>query len=188
MKNKQTTNDSSDRKECRGCKKISFFLKYNMCQTCTVEKQFQEKETEASSNLLSSTKCNYLDCKYNSLVTIKCNDTSCNNWFHHTCQSEYNCAKYENGFDSIHSVKKRCSVCVDKMIETFSKSVDTENKHIHILFNNKPADVIGICEDNEEVDDVDTNVVIDEIINEVTEKVTDEIINEITEEVVDTNN
>ena len=62
------------------------------------------------------------------------------------------------------------------MIETFSKSVDTENKNIHILLNNKPVDVISICEYNEEVDDVDINVVTDEIINEVTEEVTDEII------------
>ena len=88
----------------------------------------------------------------------------------------------------MHSVKKRCSVCVDKMIETFSKSVDTENKHIHILLNNKPVDVIDICEDNEEVDDIDTNVVTDTIMNEVTEEVTDEIIIEINQEVVDKNN
>ena len=44
------------------------------------------------------------------------------------------------------------------------------------MLNNKTVDVIDICEDNEEVDDVDTNVVIDEIINEVTAEVTDEII------------
>ena len=56
------------------------------------------------------------------------------------------------------------------------------------MLNNKPVDVIDICEDNEEVDDVDTNVVIDESINEVTEEGTDEIINEITDEVVDKNN
>ena len=82
----------------------------------------------------------------------------------------------------------RDRICVDKIVETFSKSVDIENKHFHILLNNKPVDVIDICEDNEEVDDVDTNVVTDEIINEVTAEVTDEIINEITEEVVDKNN
>ena len=66
-------------------------------------------------------------------------------------------------------------ICVDKIVETFSKSVDIENKHFHILLNNKPVDVIDISEDNEEVDDVDTNVVTDVIINEVTEEVTDEI-------------
>ena len=88
----------------------------------------------------------------------------------------------------MHSVKKRCSVCVDKMIETFSKSVDTENKHIHILLNNKPVDVIDICEDNEEINDDDTIDIIDEIIDEVIEEVTDEAINEITEEIVDKNN
>ena len=151
------------------------FFKYNMCQTCTVERQFQEKAIECSSNVLSSTKGSYVVCKYNSLITIKCNDTSCNNWFHHICQNEYDCAKYEHGFDSMHSVKNRCSVCVDKMMETFSKSVDTEENYIHILLNNKPVDEIDICEDNEVVDDGDTNVVTDKIINEVTEEVTDKI-------------
>ena len=73
-------------------------------------------------------------------------------------------------------------------METFQKSVDTENEHIHILLDNKPVDVIDICEDNEEVVDIDTNAVTDKIINEVTKEVTDEIINEITEEVVDKNN
>ena len=60
------------------------------------EKKNQEKVIEGSSNLLSSTKCNYVDFKYNSLVTIKCNDTSCNNWCHHICQNEYDCDKYDN--------------------------------------------------------------------------------------------
>ena len=73
------------------------------------------------------------------------------------------------------------------MIEFFF-IVDTENEHIHLLLNNKSVDVIDICEDNEEVVDINTNVVIDEIINEGTKEVTDEIINEITEEVVDKNN
>ena len=57
--------------------------------------------------------------------------------------------------------KKRCSVCVDKMMETFLNSVETENEHIHILLTNKSVDVIDICEDIEEVVDIDTNVVTD---------------------------
>ena len=56
------------------------------------------------------------------------------------------------------------------------------------MLNNKPVDVIDICNDNEEVADIDNNVVTDKIINEVTEEVTDKIINEITEEFVDKNN
>ena len=56
-----------------------------------------------------------------------------------------------------------------------SKSVETENKHIHILLNNKPGEIIDMSEDNEEVDDVETNVVSDIIINEDTDEVTDEI-------------
>ena len=75
-----------------------------MCQTCTVKKK-QETANKGSSNLLSSTRCNYIDCTYNSLVTMKYNNTSCNNWFHHLCQNEYDCSIYDSEFDSIHSVK-----------------------------------------------------------------------------------
>ena len=112
-------------------------------------KRIKENAIEGSSNILSSTKCNYVDYNLNSLVTIKCGDTSCNNWFHHICQNEYDCAKYDNGFDSIHSGKKRCRVCVEKIMETLPISVETENKYIHILLNNKPGDIIDISEDNE---------------------------------------
>ena len=80
--------------------------------------QFQETANEGSSNLLSSTRCNYVDCKYKLLVTMKCNNISCNNWFHHLCQNEYDYSKYDNEFDSIYGVKKCCR-CVDKMMETF---------------------------------------------------------------------
>ena len=72
----------------------------------------------------------------------------------------------------MHSVKNSCRVCVDKIMETLSKRIETENKHIHILLNNKPGDIIDIAEDNEEVCDVETDVVSDVIINEVTDKVT----------------
>ena len=88
----------------------------------------------------------------------------------------------------MHSGKKRCRVCVDKIMETLSKSVVTdkimetlsksvvtENKYIRILLNNKPGDIIDISGDNEEVDDVETDVASDVIINEVTDEVTDEI-------------
>ena len=60
-------------------------------------------------------------------------------------------------------------------METLSKSVEIENKHIHILLNNKPGDIIEISEDNEEVDDVETNAVSDVIINVVIDEVTDKI-------------
>ena len=54
----------------------------------------------------------------------------------------------------MHSGKKRCRVCVDKIMDKLTKSVVTEDKHIHILLDNKPGDIIDISEDNEEVDDV----------------------------------
>ena len=138
-------------------------------------KEFQEKAIEDSSNLLSNMKCNYVDCNFNSLVAIKCGDILCNSWFHHICQNEYDCAKYDNGFDSMHSVKNRCRVCVDKIMETLSKGIETENKNIHKLLNNKPDDIIDIDEDNEEADDVETDDVSNVIINEVTNEVTYDI-------------
>ena len=102
-----------------------------------------------SSNLLSNLKCNYVGCNFKSLVTIKCGDISCNNWLHHhICQNEYDCAKYDNAFDTIHSCKKRYRVCVDKIMEKFTKSVVIEDKkfrkiyvteenHIHIFLEKK---------------------------------------------------
>ena len=54
-----------------------------------------------------------------------------------------------------------------------SKSVVTEDTHIHILLNNKLGDIIDISEDNKEVDDVETDIVSDVIINEVTDEITD---------------
>ena len=65
-----------------------------MCQTSNVEKEYKEHMIDDSSNLLSNTKCNYIDCNFKSLVTIKCGDISCNNWSHHICQNEYDCAIY----------------------------------------------------------------------------------------------
>ena len=58
-------------------------------------------------------------------------------------------------------------------METFVKSVDIEKEQYNILLNNKPVDVIEIWEDSEELIDIDTNDVTDEIINEVTEEVVD---------------
>ena len=74
----------------------------------------------------------------------------------------------------MHNGKKRCIVCVDKIMEKLSKSVVTEDKYIHILLDNKSGDIIDISEDNEKVDDVETDFVSDVIINEVTGEITDE--------------
>ena len=63
-KTKQTINDSSDN---------------NMCQTFNVEEEYKEKAIKDSSTLLSSTKGNYVDCNFKSLVTIKCGNISCTN-------------------------------------------------------------------------------------------------------------
>ena len=75
----------------------------------------------------------------------------------------------------MHSGKKRCRVCVDKIMEKLSKSVVTEDKHIHILLTNKQGNITDISEHNEEVDNVETDVVSHIIINEVTDEIKDEI-------------
>ena len=156
-----------------------------MYQTSNVEKEYKENMIDDSSNLLSNLKCNYVGCNFKSLVTIKCGDISCNNWLHHhICQNEYDCAKYDNAFDTIHSCKKRYRVCVDKIMEKFTKSVVIEDKkfrkhyvteenHIHIFLEKKPCDTIGIIDDNEEIDDVESEVVSDVKINEFSDETTD---------------
>ena len=101
-----------------------------MSQTRNVEKEYKENTIENSSNLLSNTKCNYVGCNFKSLIAIKCGDISCNNWLHHICQNDYDYAKYDNGFDTMHSCKKRCRVCVDKIMDKLTKSVVTEDKKL----------------------------------------------------------
>ena len=52
-----------------------------MYPSCTVKKQFKETENEGSLKVATHNNCNYVDCKYNILLTMECSDTSCNNWF-----------------------------------------------------------------------------------------------------------
>ena len=80
-----------------------------MYQASNVEKEYKE-----------NTKCNYIGCNFKSLVTIKYGDSSCNNWLHHISQNEYDCAKYDNAFDTMNSYQKRCRICVDKTMEKFT--------------------------------------------------------------------
>ena len=155
-----------------------------MCQTSNVEKDYKENMIDDSSNLLSNTKCNYVGCKFKSLVTIKWNDISCNNWLHHICQNEYDCAKYDNAFDSMHSCKKRCRVCVDKIMDKVTKSVVTEDKKftkryvteksIFIYCLKTKCDKIDFSDDNEEIDDFESNLLSDVKINEFSDETTDQ--------------
>ena len=86
----------------------------------------------------------------------------------------------------MNSYQKRCRICVDKAMDKFTKSVVTEDKkftksyvieekYIHRLLDNKPCDPIDISDDNEEIDDVESNIVSDVKINEFWEETTDVI-------------
>ena len=52
--------------------------------------------------------CNVVGFKHETLPTIQCGDTTCDNWFHHLYQNKYNISEYSNKFDKIHGVKKCC--------------------------------------------------------------------------------
>ena len=56
-----------------------------------------------------------------------------------------------------------------------TKSKVIEGKHINRLLDNKPCDPIDISDDNEEIDDVESDVVSDVKINEFSEETTDVI-------------
>ena len=146
-----------------------------MCQASNVEKDIKKIRNYY-----------YIGCNFKSFVTIKCGDSSCNNWLHHICQNEYDCAKYDNAFDTMNSYQKRCRICVDKTMDKFTKSVVTEDKkitksyvieekHIHRLLDNRSCNPIDISDGNEEIDDVESNVVPDVKINEFSEETTDVI-------------
>ena len=81
-----------------------------MYQASNVGKEYKE-----------NTKCNYIGCNFKSSVTIKCANSSCNNWLHHICQNEYDCVKYDNVFDTMNSYQKRCRICVDIAMDKFTK-------------------------------------------------------------------
>ena len=42
----------------------------------------------------------------------------------------YDYAKYDIGFDTMHSCKIRCRVCVDKIMDKLTKKVVTEDKKL----------------------------------------------------------
>ena len=122
-------------------------------------KKFKETENECSLIVATNNNCKYVDCKYNLLFIEECSDTSCNNWFHHTCQNEYDNSKYNNEFDMIHNLKKRWRIFVDKLIQSFVSSTHKETWHHNLLLkqnvldeslnSNQPGQVIIMCEDNE---------------------------------------
>ena len=75
---------------------------------------------------------------------------------HHTCQNEYDNDKYENAFETMNNYKKRCRVCVDIAMDNFTKG----KKEIHrLMLDNNPCVPIDIGDDNEEIDDVESDVV-----------------------------
>ena len=60
--------------------------------------------------------------------------------------------------------KKRCRVCVDIAMDKFTKGA----KKIHrLMLDNNPCDPIVTVEDNEEIEDVESDVVSDVQMNEV---------------------
>ena len=79
-----------------------------MYLSCKVENELNEHRNESSLKVSTNYDCNDLDCKYVTLLTMKCCDTICNNWFHHLCQKEYNSFKLFNEFDNLQCDKNRC--------------------------------------------------------------------------------
>ena len=60
--------------------------------------------------------------------------------------------------------KKRCRVCVDIAIDIFTKG---EKKIHRLMLDNNPCDPFVIIDDNEEIEDVKSDVVSDVQLNEV---------------------
>ena len=90
-------------------------------------------ENEGSLKVTINNNCNYVDYKFNQLLTVKYSDTSCNSLFHHMCQNEYDNSKYKNKFDIMYNLKKHCKICVDKLMESFVNSVNKEKGHHNLM-------------------------------------------------------
>ena len=50
-----------------------------MYLSCTVQTQFKETKNEGLLKLATNDNCNYVNCKYNLLLTVERSDSSCNN-------------------------------------------------------------------------------------------------------------
>ena len=104
-----------------------------MCPSCTVQKKFKETKIEGSLKVATNNNCNYVECRYNLLLTVECSDTSCNNWFHHMCQYADDNSKYNNEFDIMHNLKKHCKIFDDKLVESFVNSIHKEKGHNNLM-------------------------------------------------------
>ena len=93
-----------------------------MRPSCKIEKEFNKSGNKSSKKDTTNYVCNYIDCKYTSLRTIKYFDTSCDNWFHYSCQIEYDIFEYDSEFDTMNGLKKTCKKCVDKIMKIFRLS------------------------------------------------------------------
>ena len=104
----------------------------DICQTYFCESgQKNNYNSENSKKVITHNVYNYVDCKWSSLVTEPCQDRYCDYFFHHLCQNDYDTKKFDDEFDYIHGVKKRCKSCVDKMMKSFDNILKiSSNKEI----------------------------------------------------------
>ena len=109
----------------------------NVCPVWFCERGYKTNNIiESSKQVITKKNCNYLDYKWSSLVTEPCQDYSCENCFHHSCQNDYDTERYADEYDKMHGLKKHYKSCVDKMMKVFynslKKSSDKENKN-HLI-------------------------------------------------------
>ena len=90
-----------------------------MCPSCSVKKEFKKFSNGESSKRITTK----YGCKNILLPPIQYSDLSCGNWFHNSCQNEYDNLKYNNKFDIIHGLKKLCINYVDKMMQIYVNSM-----------------------------------------------------------------
>ena len=85
-----------------------------MYQICFFETGYKNSDnSESLKKVITKNVCNYVDCKWSSLVTEPCQDRYCDNFFHHLCQNDYDTETYTDGYDQMHGLKKRYKSCVD---------------------------------------------------------------------------
>ena len=109
------------------------------CPACFYQRWYKTNDIiENSKNVITKNVYNYVDCKWPSLVTEPCQDRSCDNFFHHSCQNYYDMETFADKFDQMHDLKKRCKSCVDKMMEAFNNSLKaSSNKEVNKSSDNK---------------------------------------------------
>ena len=121
--------------------------------------------------------------------TEPCQDRSCDDFFYHLCQNDYDTKTFADEFDQIRGLKKRCKSCVDKITKAFDNGLKissdkdvkkSSNQEVYLLISNKnkPENIHDsdelVIDDDDNNETVDDNEYEDEVVIQENQFINDE--------------